>query len=283
MKKVIVCFLIFALGFLVRCRVETSLISYVTDRNGSAEIVFYSIESGNEWMGIERAGDESYPAFNEDQSKFLFLDDGEEKKIQVIQPLGQTRILSVPVSETATDPFWYPKGDFGYVDKDGIHRVTFAYGGDEIAFTTPYPPIRLFWTQDEQTLMASFLVDGKYQIGAYSLETQDYTSLIVSEAQLILSDYSENMGKLLYTEFSKEGNRIMAYDLETKEVTSLIDDEFRNESGIFDGEEGAIIFQSDRDHADTEIYNYEIYRWDGTFKKYDRLTENEAGDYFPVN
>lgn len=283
MKKTAAIFLLVIVGFLAGCSSQSPLLSYVTNRNGSMEIVFYDMESGNEWMGIERAGDESYPAFNKDQSEFLFLDDGEERKIQVIQPFGQTRILSVPVSQTATDPFWYPNGDFGYVDKAGVHRVTLAYGGDEVAFTSPYPPIRLFFTQDEQTLIASFLVDGKYQVGAYSLETGDYTSLIVSEAQLILSDYSENMGKLLYTEFSKTGNRIMAYDLESKEITPLIDDDFRNESGIFDGEEGAIIFQSNRDHADAEIMNYEIYRWDGTFKKYERLTDNEAGDYFPVN
>jgi|GEM_PF-3195201 len=283
MKKDVAIFLIVTAGFLAGCSSQSPLLSYVTNRNGSMEIVFYDMESGNEWLGIERAGDESYPAFNKDQSKFLFLDEGEERKIQVIRPSGQSRILSVPVSQTATDPFWYPNGDFGYVDKEEVHRVTFAYGGDEIAFISPYPPIRLFCTQDEQTIMASFLVEGKYQVGAYSLEREEYTSLIVSEAQLILSDYSESMGKLLYTEFSKSGNRIMAYDLESKAVTPLIDDDFRNESGIFDGEEGAIIFQSDRDHADTEIRNYEIYRWDGTFKKYERLTDNEAGDYFPVN
>ena len=49
-----------------------------------------------------------------------------------------------------------------------------------------------------------------------------------------------------------------------------------------DGEEGAIIFQSDRDQIGTRRDHYEIYRWDGK-RKYERLTDNEAMDFYPVN
>ncbi len=274
--------LLILLAGLVRCESQDELLSYVTNRNGSMDLVIYHLENENEWMGLECEGDQMYPAFNEDQSKLLYLEDGEERKIKVIHPQGQTFILSVPVSETASDPFWYPNGDFGYVEGKEIHRVTFAYGKDEVVWVSPNPLIRLFWSKDEGNLIASFLAKDKYEVGRLRVETGAYTTLVESDWPLIVSDYNENMKKVLYTEFRESGNRIMTYDLESKETVTLIEDQFRNESGIFDGEKGAVIFQSDRDHAGSEVYNYEIYRWNGKTSGYRRLTNNTAGDYFPT-
>lgn len=275
-----ICFLLLGL---VRCGTQPHLLSYVTNRNGAMNLVFYHAEDGDEWLMRESQADQTYPAFNQDQSKFLYVEDGEERKIKVIHPLDRRFILSVPISSTATDPFWYPNGDFGYVDGKEIHRVTFAYGHDEIAWMSPTPVIRPFWSADEEKLYGSFLVGEKYELGCFHVAADTYETLVTGDAQLIVSDYSEEKAKVLYTEFGDLGNRIMVCDLETGEVTAVIEDEFRNESGIFDGEDGAIIFQSDRDHAGSAVYNYEIYRWDGNRNEYQRLTNNEAGDYFPAN
>jgi len=262
-------------------------IAFYSERDGNAEIYTIRVDGSDIRRLTSNSAEDMCPAFSHDGSKIAFNSDRSgNHEIYVMSSDGSNPIRLTDTPEREYQPEWSPDGNhiaftrYACAGWDcGEIFVMNADGSDARQVTDdPADDMHPVWSPDGTKLLFNSRRDGEYEMYIMNADGSGQQRLTDTPKADMFPRLSPDGTKIAYAlvDFQTFQAQVHVTDVDGNYDIALTSDGRTNENPVWSPDGNTIVFQSDRDG------NFELYVMNSDGSDQRRLTNHQAGDYWPA-